>query len=386
MKSSVSDGVVGIVSWDYGEHARGGLGRAMMEMAKVLREYGVSVEVLTRSCWLPVRSGLWPGGLVARSSFFVFLFFCIQRWIDTHQIRTVILPTGPGGLFLWRKPKRCRLIIVSYHTYWQQSHMVPGQWWKRIFVPLERRTLRLADRILCYSPDTERVLLEQYGIPRIKLTLLPQLLDVAVWSQSLKAKSYHPTSLADSELRGAGLIPKESGLCVFIGRLDQRKGIDVLLRAWPDIVCATPTAHLVIVGDGRAWMRVRSVAAHHVSVQWISSLSQEELIRLVQRAELALCPSYLEGFGLACAEAMVAGTVVVASDCDGLRSLIRHRETGWLVPPGDPQALVAGVTYLLGDSSVRGCLSIAARDFVYHACDRGGARRQFLEVVYSACL
>lgn len=373
MRSSVSDGRVGIVSWDYGEHARGGLGRAMMEMAKVLREYGVSVEVLTRSCWLPVRSGPWPGGLVARSSFFVFLFFCIQRWIDTHQIRTVILPTGPGGVFLWRKPKRCRLIVVSYHTYWQQSHMVPGQWWKRIFVPLERRTLRLADRILCYSPDTARVLLEQYGIPRIKLTLLPQLLDVAVWSQSLKAKSYH-------------LIPKEKGLCVFVGRLDRRKGIDVLLRAWPLVMHLVPSARLVIVGDCRGRKRVQDFSARHMSVRWVSSLLQEELIRLVQRAEIAVCPSYLEGFGLACAEAMAAGTVVIASDCDGLRSLIRHKETGWLVPPGDPQALVEGITYLLGNSSFRDCLSIAAREFVHHACDRGEAKGQFMEVVYPACL
>lgn len=323
MKFSASDARVGIVSWDYGEYARGGLGRAMAGMMEALREQGVSVEVFARSYWL----------LVTRYSFIVFVWCFLRRWIDTHRVRTVILPTGPGGLFLWRKPKRCRLIIVSYHTYWQQARYVPWQWWKRVLVPLERRTFALADQVFCYSPDTEHILLQQYGVPRANLKLLPQLLDVAAWSSSL--------------------APKEGGLCVFVARLDCRKGIDVLLQAWPSVVGAWPTAHLVIVGDGRGRKRVRDVVAHHSSVQWVPSLPREELVHLLQRAEIAVCPSYLEGFGLACAEAMVAGTAVIASDCDGLRSLIRHGETGLLVPPSDPVALADGMTELLRDAVLR---------------------------------
>ncbi len=387
MKSSSSDARVGIVSWDYGENARGGLGRAMAEMATCF--CGTGPHSLVRQIrTVSVRAPCGPvpqrtNNIVQRFSrimrriaasrflFIVRLFGGLQQWIDTHRLRAVILPTGPGGLFLFRKPKRCRLIVVSYHTYWQQARMVPGQWWKRIFVPLERRTLHLADRVLCYSKDTERVLLQQYGVPRENLRLLPQLLDLDLWHLRLQPTTYH-------------LQPKENGLCVFVGRLDRRKGVDVLLRAWgllQTYQCTSILIHrprLVIVGDGAFRRNIRSFVARSSSVQWIPSLSQEELIRLVQRADIALCPSYLEGFGLACAEAMAAGTAVVASDCDGLRSLIRHGETGWLVRPGDSEALADGIATLLRDAALRERMMKSAQAYTRRSFSRQGSTRQFL--------
>ena len=352
---------VGIVSWDYGENARGGLGRAIAEMMETLREQGVSVEVFAPRYWL----------LVPRSSCIVFVWCFLRRWIARYRIQAVLLPTGPGGLFLFRKPKRCRLIVVSYHTYWQQARMVPGQWWKRIFVPLERRTLHLADCVLCYSKDTERVLLQQYDVPQAKLALLPQLLDVAAWSFSLPPTTYH-------------LQPKESGLCVFIGRLDRRKGISILLRAWVLLQTYQYTSilihlpRLVIVGNGRLRRRTDRMIARLPSVSRVPSLPQEELVRLVQRAEIVVCPSYLEGFGLACAAAMAAGTAVVASDCDGLRSLIRHGETGWLVPPGDPVALADGIITLLRDVALRERMTESAYAYIRRSFGRQESTQQFL--------
>ncbi len=395
MKSLGSDGRVGIVSWDYGEHAEGGLGRAMAEMATCF--CGNGLHLLSRQIrTVSVRAPRSPfpqrmNCIVQRFSrmiqciadsrylFIIGLWFGLQQWIDTHRIRTVILPTGPGGLYLWRKPKRCRLIVVSYHMYWQQARMVPGQWWKRIFVPLERRTLVFADRVLCYSKDTERVLLRQYGVPRPKLTLLPQLLDLDTWHLRLQPTTYH-------------LQPKESGLCVFIGRLGRRKGISILLRAWEHFQThqhANVLLHrprLVIVGNGRLRRRIDRMIARLPSVSRVPSLPQEELVRLVQRAEIVVCPSYLEGFGLACAEAMAAGTAVVASDCDGLRSLIRHGETGWLVPVGDPVALQKGLCHLLGNIDLRSHLATSAQEHMRRFFNWEEATQRFLaEVVYSSC-
>ncbi|MBI4129403.1 glycosyltransferase family 4 protein, partial [Candidatus Peregrinibacteria bacterium] len=374
MKSLDSDAQVGIVSWDYGEQARGGLGRAMAEMAICFCGTGLhllarkirTVSVFAPCSPVPQRTNHIVQRLSrtiqciidSRFLFIVRLFRGLQQWIDTHQIRTVILPTGPGGLFLVRKLKRCRLIVVCYHTYSQQARMVPGQWWKSVFIPLERRTFRLADQVLCYSPDTECVLLQQYGVHRTKLTLLPQIFDVVAW---------HPR-----------LPTKERGLCVCVARLDRRKGIDVLLRAWPSVVGTWSTARLVIVGDGRGRTHVLDFSAHHSSVRWIPSLPQEELVRLVQRAEIALCPSYLEGFGLACAEAMAAGTAVIASDCDGLRSLVSHGETGWLVPSGDHVALTNGITTLLRDAVLRERLMENAHVHICRSFSRQESTQQFL--------
>ena len=173
-------------------------------------------------------------------------------------------------------------------------------------------------------------------------------------------------------------------MCVLRGRLDRRKGISILLRAWVLLQTYQYTSilihlpRLVIVGNGRLRRRTDRMIARLPSVSRVPSLPQEELVRLVQRAEIVVCPSYLEGFGLVCAEAMAAGTAVVASDCDGLQSLIRQGERGWLVPAGDPVALADGIITLLRDVALRERMTESAYAYIRRSFGRQESTQQFL--------
>jgi len=331
---------IGIVSWDF-DPPKGGLGRTLIHMAEVLRKQGYDVRTLTPSGGTDVIGG-WTKRGGFHLAFSAVLFFCLHRWIRHTKREIVCFPCGPGGVWLLKKPKACTTVAIVYHTYTQQIRLVPGQWWKRAFLPLERISLRKADAIFCYATDTRDVLVHAYGCKPDCVHLLPQLLDL------------HPWLVAQGE--------KEPGLCVCVARMEQRKGIRFLAVLWPHVKKLCPSAVPIVVGEGIQEGRIdRLVAQEHLSVQRIPSLPLRDLIALVRRAELVLCPSYLEGFGLTALEAMAAGTPLLASGTDGLRSLIRHGETGFLLPVADLPAWLHAVQELLSHPEEGTRVAAAAR-------------------------
>ena len=78
-------------------------------------------------------------------------------------------------------------------------------------------------------------------------------------------------------------------------------------------------------------------------------ISQDELVRQYNRAQLLVCPSLYEGFGLPAAEAMACGTPVVATTAGALPEIVDDGVTGALVPPGDAGALAQAIRALLSE-------------------------------------
>ena len=142
---------------------------------------------------------------------------------------------------------------------------------------------------------------------------------------------------------------------LFAGRLSPEKGILELVEAFRGL----DDARLVIAGDGPLRHRVPG------ALGWVLP---DALRFLYARAAVVACPSRREGFGVVCAEAMAHGRPVVASAVGGLRDLVKHEETGLLVPPGDRAALRAALERLLGDDALRRRLGEAARRHVAHHC------------------
>jgi 1,4-alpha-glucan branching enzyme len=125
------------------------------------------------------------------------------------------------------------------------------------------------------------------------------------------------------------------GLIVTAGRLVTGKGIDDLISALP------PGARLRILGDGPDADRLKH-RVHDLGLRdrvdflgWI-----DDVTSAMRDAALAVFPSRLgEGSPVAIVEAMMAGVPVVAADSGGTRELVEDGVTGWLVPPGRPEAL-----------------------------------------------
>jgi phosphatidylinositol alpha-mannosyltransferase len=152
---------------------------------------------------------------------------------------------------------------------------------------------------------------------------------------------------------------------VFIGRHEPRKGLQVLVRAWPDIHRRTG-ARLRLVGADP--LAVRLVLSRERvpddGIDILGVLTDEDLTAELLAAKALVAPSLGgESFGMVLTRAFACALPVVASDISGYRSVVTP-ETGVLVAPGDERALADAVVELLGDEPRRVRLGTAARVLV----------------------
>jgi phosphatidyl-myo-inositol alpha-mannosyltransferase len=167
-----------------------------------------------------------------------------------------------------------------------------------------------------------------------------------------------------------------NGNVVFIGRNERRKGLEVLLRAWPEVAAKTGA-------------RLRVVGADPLSVRWLArrqgfslervdllgGLSEEELTAELQAASLLAAPALGgESFGMVLTRAFATATPAVASDIEGY-SAVADESSAVLVPPGDATAVARALVELLTDEPRRLALGEGARKVAERYSWAGIARR-----------
>lgn len=143
---------------------------------------------------------------------------------------------------------------------------------------------------------------------------------------------------------------------LFVGRLDEQKGIDELIRFWSQM---GPTDVLNIVGDA-----VRSEFSYTVSnnVKFHGWVSSSQLDKFYASAKAVIVPSRWEGFGLVVIEAYRNGTPVIASDRGALPELVKEGVTGYIFPF---DRFDAGLSSRLNELSSRGDI-----EKMYESCFR----------------
>ncbi len=150
------------------------------------------------------------------------------------------------------------------------------------------------------------------------------------------------------------------GRILFVGRPDPRKGLPVLLAAFPAVLEKVPNARLVIVGSRQENVKLpRSLLS---SVEVRGPVDERGLVECMRSSSLLCAPSTGgESFGIVLIEAMAAGLPVVASNIPGYRAVVSSGLNGLLAPPGDPEALAETLTSLLLDPVARERLALAGR-------------------------
>ena len=152
-------------------------------------------------------------------------------------------------------------------------------------------------------------------------------------------------------------VPTTAPTALFVGRIEHRKGLAVLLEAFGGL---PGDLRLRIVGDGPGAAALRRRFAGDGRLEWLGAVGDEELERQLVAADVLVAPSLGgESFGVVLLEAMAAGTAVVASDIPGYR--LAADGAADLVPPGDAVALRECVGRLLGDPGERARLAAAGR-------------------------
>jgi phosphatidylinositol alpha-mannosyltransferase len=152
------------------------------------------------------------------------------------------------------------------------------------------------------------------------------------------------------------------GNVVFIGRNERRKGLHVLLRAWP-MVAAQTDARLRVVGADPLSVRwlARREGFSLERVDLLGGLYEDELTREIQQASVLAAPALGgESFGMVLTRAFATATPAVASDIEGYAA-VATEESAVLVPPGEPEPLERELVALLQDEARRRRLGEGAR-------------------------
>ncbi|HVH23410.1 MAG TPA: glycosyltransferase [Pseudonocardia sp.] len=153
---------------------------------------------------------------------------------------------------------------------------------------------------------------------------------------------------------------------LFVGRLDQEKRVDELIRAMAALPADLPSA-LEIVGDGARrgdWTALAAGLGMGERVRFRGFISEVELLQAYAAAAVFCMPGVAELQSIATLEAMAAGTPVVAADAMALPHLVRPGRNGWLYRPGDVTELSARLGALLRDPGLRRRMGAASRELV----------------------
>lgn len=248
-------------------------------------------------------------------------------------------------------------------------------------VEIERRAMAESSTVVAASEIEADELVELYGADRRRLAIVPCGVDTEL---------FRP--MRQSDARAALGRDQCERLVLFVGRIEQIKGVDVLLKALGLLFFRRPDLRsevcLVVVGgaldpgdDASETEKVtelrRLVHANRMEdrVDFVGSLDQERLATWYSAADICAVPSLTESFGLVALESMACGTPVVATRVGGLQTVVEHGESGLLVPAGDYQALAEAMNQVLGDARLRMHLAHGSREraerFTWHAVGDG---------------
>jgi glycosyltransferase involved in cell wall biosynthesis len=258
--------------------------------------------------------------------------------LHTHLIQADLM-----GYFAARRARAPVVVSTKHNTHYFRSH---APWLSRLDAFVNRRLTR----IVAVSHAVREHYVQTQRLDPARIEVIHNGIELE------RFRGARP--LARSAL---GLRDDERFVCA-VGSLTEKKGHDVLLRAWGDVKNRQPNARLALVGDGplRAELeRTVEALGLRASVSFLGR--RPDVPEILRAADLFVLPSRWEGFGIAVVEAMAAGAPVVASSVDGVREIVRDQQDGLLVPPGEAGRLAEAVAALLADPARAKQLADSAR-------------------------
>ena len=245
-------------------------------------------------------------------------------------------------------------LITTFHTL-ARVKVQSGAAEPPARIRAEGEVVGCSDILLANSAEEVRQLVELYGAERSRIEVVPPGVDHAFFTPGSQVVARRATGL------GAGPV------LLFAGRIQPLKGVDVAVRTLAEL--GRPDARLVVVGgasgsDGQAEaLRVRQIAESHGladRVQFVEPQPHHCLAYWYRASDVVLMPSRSESFGLVALEAAACGIPVVAAAVGGLRTLVDHGRTGYLVDGRDPSTYAAHVARILDDPIAASEMSTAA--------------------------
>ncbi|MBK9146151.1 MAG: glycosyltransferase family 4 protein [Candidatus Melainabacteria bacterium] len=294
------------------------------------------------------------------------------RFLELHRERPFDVADTPELLAEGVMPAITKAVPLLIRLYTPHSkfiaeefHNVTPSFDHQLVAMLERVAMLNADVITSPSEDLADFVSRDLGYPREAIKIIRNPIDTGVFSPE-----------------GEKAIEPDGRLTVmFIGRLEERKGISYLVDAVPKIVREFDNVRFVIIGDdtktGAGQRSVLEELKERLqrtrctdSVQFIDRVPLTSLPSYYRSADISIVPSVYDNSPYTCLEAMSCGNAVVGTSAGGTREYLVDGESGVLIPPKDSEAIAAALLSLLRFDAERHRLGSNARKRVLENFDR----------------
>lgn len=271
------------------------------------------------------------------------------------------------------RPHLMHVPMTSYWAYWKDAaftlmaralgmkvvaHLHGGMFdrYYRQSSPLVQRligwTMYRADVVIALSSWWRRFLLEEIR-PDIDVQVVPNTVD-SMFAEGI-----------DKPSESAG---RDANLVLFVGGLGHRKGVFDILKAVPLVLERRPDVRFIFAGteerQGEQTQIDRACAEANLDgvVQFLGQITGRAKLDLFLKASVFILPSYGENLPYALLEAMSVGLPVVTTPVGAIPELVEDGHNGFLIRPGDYQALADRIVRLLEDAALRATMSQANRE------------------------
>ncbi len=264
------------------------------------------------------------------------------------QVNPHVVHTHQVGALFYAAPAACQARIpILVHTEHGKHYAMRLR--TRL---LGRLSQRHVARFFCVSRDIAAEVTKYGIVPRRKVYVLPNGIDTDRFCRRFDRNA----------VRESLGIPSSAWIVGTVGRLDEIKRQDSLIRAFAKLSLRVPEAHLLLVGDGPQRGYLHSVCEQFAvgkSVHFVGYQPRPE--RYLQIMDAFALTSRAEGMPLVILEAWAAGIPVVASNVAGIGEMINHGHTGMIYEPNDDAALVEALYCLRTDDRAAKEMAESAR-------------------------
>jgi phosphatidyl-myo-inositol dimannoside synthase len=301
------------------------------------------------------------------------------RWVAAevrrHGVREVHCGKClPEGWLAWMLKQTRRVPYVCYVHGEELSYADKS----RELAWMMRRVFAGARLVIANSQNTARLLREKWPVDEKRL---------AVLNPGVDAQRFVPAERDERVRQSLGWSGRRVVLTV--GRLQTRKGHDMLIRALPAIARRVPSVLYAIVGDGGERQRLEKLVDEigvRELVRFHGEPADEKLIECYQQCDLFALPNRevngdFEGFGMVLVEAQACGKPVIAGASGGTRETMRMPETGLIVSCEGPELLGEAVVELLTDEARCEVMGRAARSWAEKQFDWKSLAKQAARLV-----